>query len=130
MASNRRPAPSVFAQRVLRVLQPIPPGRVATYGDVALIAGRPGAARAVGNIMRSARMPGLPYHRIVAAGGRVGGYGANPQMKAALLRAEGLTVVGTRIRNFARVRVQSGGRRIAVKRAATRGARGPVDSHS
>ena len=126
MASNRRSLPSVFAQRVLRVLQRIPPGRVATYGDVAALAGRPGAARAVGNIMRSARMPGLPYHRVVAAGGRVGGYGANPQLKAALLRAEGLTIAGRRIRNFARFRLAGMDRRHILKSTATRGARGPV----
>ena len=99
------PTPSsVFAQRVLHVLRRIPPGRVLTYGDVAALAGRPGAARAVGNIMRLARVPGLPYHRVVAAGGRVGGYGANPQLKVSLLQAEGLTVIRGRIRQFAKYR--------------------------
>ena len=83
------------------MLRRVPPGRVATYGDVAAWAGRPGAARAVGNIMRLARIPGLPYHRIVAAGGRVGGYGRDPQLKIALLRAEGLTIARGRIRRFA-----------------------------
>ena len=89
---------------------------MATYGDVAAMAGRPGAARAVGNIMRLARRPGLPYHRVVASGGKVGGYGANPQLKAALLRAEGMTIAGTRIRHFSRVRLAP----------ATRGGRVPV----
>jgi len=105
-ASNRRSPPSVFAQRVLQVLRRIPPARVATYGDVAALAGRPGAARAVGNIMRTARIPGLPYHRVVAAGGRVGGYGSNPDLKVALLRAEGLIVARRRIRQFAAHRVR------------------------
>ena len=103
---NSRPASSVFAQRVLHVLRRIPPGRVATYGDVAVIAGRPGAARAVGTIMRIARAPGLPYHRVVAAGGRVGGYGAHPDLKVSLLRAEGLTIVRGRIQHFAKYRVK------------------------
>jgi O-6-methylguanine DNA methyltransferase len=93
------------------VLARIPPGRVATYGDVAALAGRPGAARAVGNIMRTARMPGLPYFRVVAAGGRVGGYGSHPEVKIALLRAEGLVIVRGRIRRFARHRVRAPGRR-------------------
>lgn len=86
---------------------------MATYGDVACLAGRPGAARAVGNIMRTARVPGLPYFRVVAAGGRVGGYGSNPELKAALLRAEGLTIVRGRIQRFAqhRVRVPGASRR-------------------
>ena len=79
-------------------------GRVTTYGDVARVAGRPGAARAVGNIMQHARVPGLPYHRVIAAGGRLGGYGGNLGLKRALLAAEGLTVTGTRVKNFAKVR--------------------------
>jgi O-6-methylguanine DNA methyltransferase len=95
---------SPFATRVLRVLRRIPPGRVATYGDVARLAGQPAAARAVGNIMRLANEPGLPYHRVVAAGGRVGGYGGSPHLKPALLKSEGIAVRGKRIVNFARVR--------------------------
>lgn len=98
---RRRLPTSDFARQVLRTLERIPPGRVATYGDVAARAGRPGAARAVGNIMRTANQPGLPYHRVVAAQGRVGGYGGNPRLKAALLAAEGLTIVRGRIRRFA-----------------------------
>jgi len=91
---------TTFAERVLRTLQRIPAGRVTTYGDVARLAGRPSAARAVGNVMRAASAPGLPYHRVVAAGGRVGGYGRSPQLKAALLSAEGLVIVRGRIRHF------------------------------
>lgn len=106
MPENFRGPQSVFAQRVLRVLRQIPAGRVATYGDVARWAGRPGAARAVGNIMRMAKVPNLPYHRIVAAAGRVGGYGPNPQLKVLLLRAEGLTIARGRIRQFANHRLQ------------------------
>ena len=75
----------------------IPPGRVATYGDLARLAGRPGAARAVGNIMRQGGQPGVPYHRVIAAGGRAGGYGGNEALKHDLLRREGLTVIGGRV---------------------------------
>ena len=85
---------------MLHLLGRIPPGRVITYGDLARLAGRPGAGRAVGNIMATARRPGLPYHRVVAAGGRVGGYGRAPHVKAALLAAEGLRIRGRRIVNF------------------------------
>jgi O-6-methylguanine DNA methyltransferase len=111
---------------VLKVLKRIPPGRVATYGDVAAMAGRPRAARAVGTILRTARQPGLPYHRVVAAGGRVGGYGSNPHLKAALLRAEGLTVVGTRIRRFRQHRLSAPRTRRPAGAAATRDTHGPV----
>ncbi len=93
-----------FSRRVLAVLRRIPPGRVTTYGDVARRAGRPGAARAVGNIMREAAEPGLPYHRVVASGGRVGGFGGHPQLKVALLEAEGLVIRRRRIARFRDVR--------------------------
>jgi len=89
---------------VLFAVRRIPAGRVATYGDVAAAAGVPRAARAVGNIMKECSAPGVPCHRVVAAGGRLGGYGGNEGLKRALLGAEGVTVVGTRIRDFDRKR--------------------------
>jgi O-6-methylguanine DNA methyltransferase len=89
-----------FARRVLHVLRQVPAGRVTTYGEVARLAGRPAAARAVGNIFREAAEPGLPYHRVIAAGGRIGGYGRSPHLKAALLMAEGHTVRRGRVVGF------------------------------
>jgi methylated-DNA-[protein]-cysteine S-methyltransferase len=103
VAPARRPD-TLFTRKVLGVLRRIPVGRVISYGGVARLAGKPRAARAVGNIMREARVPGLPYHRVIAAGGRLGGYGGNIALKRALLIAEGLTVAGTRVRNFDKVR--------------------------
>ena len=96
-----------FASRVLSVVRSIPAGRVATYGDVARLAGVPRAARAVGNIMRGCHDPGVPCHRVVAAGGRLGGYGGQEVLKRHLLMAEGVRVVGSRIPDFARVRWRS-----------------------
>lgn len=93
-----------FQIRVLRAVRRIPPGRVATYGDVAAAAGGPRAARAVGNIMKGCRAPGVPCHRVVAAAGRLGGYGGSEALKRALLLAEGITVAGTKIRDFDRKR--------------------------
>jgi O-6-methylguanine DNA methyltransferase len=90
----------VFADRVLAVVRRIPPGRVATYGDVAAAAGSPRAARAVGNIMRTCRSRDVPCHRVIAAGGALGGYGGNLELKRSLLRAEGLLVSPRRVRNF------------------------------
>ena len=92
-----------FERRVLTVVSRIPVGRVTTYGDVARMAGRPRAARAVGNIMRQADRPGLPYHRVIGAGGTLGGYSSLP-LKRSLLTAEGLTVTPRRVANFAAVR--------------------------
>jgi len=85
------------------VVKRIPVGRVTTYGDVARLAGRPGAARAVGNVLREAHQPGLPYHRVIAAGGQLGGY-SNLALKRSLLAAEGLVVTSRRVRHFADVR--------------------------
>jgi O-6-methylguanine DNA methyltransferase len=93
-----------FSTRVLLAVRRIPPGRVATYGDVAAMAGRPRAARAVGNIMRTCRRPDIPCHRVVAAGGRLGGYGGREAFKRALLVAEGLLVSAGRVRGFSNAR--------------------------
>jgi len=101
---------SPFTARVLDAVRRIPPGRVATYGDVARLAGRPRAWRAVGNIMATCRAADVPCHRVVAAGGGLGGYGGNTALKQALLRAEGVIVVGTRIRRWREVRAVSTGR--------------------
>jgi O-6-methylguanine DNA methyltransferase len=92
-----------FERKVLTLVSRIPVGRVTTYGDVARLAGRPGAARAVGNILREADRPGLPYHRVIAANGKLGGY-SNLAMKRALLAAEGLTVAPGRVVGFSQVR--------------------------
>jgi len=90
----------VFRSRVLSVVRRIPAGRVATYGDVAAAAGNARACRAVGNIMRDCRSHDVPCHRVVAAGGRLGGYGGNLELKRGLLRAEGVVVIGNAIRDF------------------------------
>src|SRR5438128_7081843 len=94
---------SEFTARVLAAVRRIPPGRVATYGDIAALAGRPLAHRAVGNIMRECRDPRTPCHRVIAAGGALGGFGGNLQVKRELLRAEGLEVGLSRVRRFADV---------------------------
>ena len=99
---------SEFAARVLAAVRRIPPGRVATYGDIAALAGRPLAHRAVGNIMRGCDDPRVPCHRVIGAGGALGGYGEGYggylQLKRELLRAEGLEVGMTRVRRFSDVR--------------------------
>jgi O-6-methylguanine DNA methyltransferase len=96
--------PVPFSHRVLSVVRRIPPGRVATYGDIARLAGRPRAARAVGNIMRGCARPDVPCHRVIAAGGRLGGYGGSEGLKRSLLLIEGVAVVGGRVRDLKRIR--------------------------
>jgi methylated-DNA-protein-cysteine methyltransferase-like protein len=92
-----------FERRVLTIVSRIPVGRIATYGDVARLAGKPAAARAVGNILQRATRPGLPYHRVIAAGGRLGGY-SSLALKRSLLAAEGLTVTPARVVGSAQLR--------------------------
>jgi methylated-DNA-[protein]-cysteine S-methyltransferase len=66
-----------FQQQVLRTVQAIPPGQTWSYGDVARAVGKPGAARAVGQVMARNPVPlFVPCHRVVASGGRLGGFSA------------------------------------------------------
>lgn len=97
-------APTPFARRVVAAVRRIPVGRVATYGDIARLAGSPRAHRAVGSILRDCRDPATPCHRVIGAGGGLGGFGRNLQLKRELLRAEGHEVGPRRIRRFDVVR--------------------------
>lgn len=90
-----RELPEDFTARVLAVVADVPPGVMVTYGEVAAEAGRPGAARAVGTIMRR-RGDGLPWWRVVPASGRLAPHLVERQ--APLLRREGVEVVDGRIR--------------------------------
>ena len=70
----KNPSEPSFAQRVEEALLQVPPGRVVTYGGLALLAGRPRAARAVGMLM--ARNPYgelLTCHRVESASGELSG---------------------------------------------------------
>ena len=59
-----------------RALRALPRGEVVTYGELAALAGSPGAARAAGSFCARNRLaPFVPCHRVVAAGG-LGGYGS------------------------------------------------------
>jgi O-6-methylguanine DNA methyltransferase len=107
MRTQQTMAKTDFAARVRSLVRRIPHGRVATYGDIAAAAGRPLAHRAVGNIMRETRDASIPCHRVIAAGGKLGGYGRDLFAKRALLLQEGVIVAGSRIRNFEEIRWKS-----------------------
>lgn len=80
---------SGFARAALREVCAIPYGETASYGEVAISAGSPGAARAVGTAC--ARTPFsivVPVHRVVRADGSPGEYGARPEIKRRLLDLE------------------------------------------
>lgn len=78
-----------FARAALQATRRIPYGEVASYGEVAIMAGSPGAARAVGTAC--ARTPFsivVPVHRVVRADGSIGEYGGHPEVKHFLLDLE------------------------------------------
>ena len=82
-----------FQRQVAGILRTTQPGQIISYGEVALLAGRPGAARAVGQAVKGNPILILvPCHRVVAASGP-GGWSAfgSPERKAHLLELERLT---------------------------------------
>lgn len=79
-----------FADRVRAVVRVIPRGETKSYGDVAAAAGHPGAARAVGTIMKNNYDPSVPCHRVIRSDGTLGAYNrGGSSEKLRRLRAEG-----------------------------------------
>lgn len=74
----------------------IPRGKVSTYGAIARAAGYPGAARQVVRALRQSY--GLPWHRVVAAGGRIALPGESGMEQRFRLEAEGVRFSGRRVR--------------------------------
>lgn len=78
-----------FRQKVLDACARIPFGETATYGELAAAVGSPGAARAVGGAMATNPVAVVvPCHRVLRAGGGLGGYAGGLVMKERLLRLE------------------------------------------
>ena len=88
---------SLFAQRVYEAVRTIPAGKVSTYGDVASALGVR-SPQAIGQALkRNPFAPEVPCHRVVAAGGTLGGFfgetsEARLAQKMAMLRAEGVVI--------------------------------------
>ena len=90
-----KPTGSMF-RRIQQTVRRIPRGKVATYGDVAYAAGFPGAARQVAWALHSSH--GLPWHRVIGAGGKIlmpGEYAFEQRLR---LQAEGVQFSGLRVR--------------------------------
>jgi methylated-DNA-protein-cysteine methyltransferase-like protein len=82
-------------ERIIRCIRSLPRGKVSSYGAVAVAAGWPGGARQVVRVLN--QVPGLPWHRVVGAGGAVklpGEEGAEQRFR---LRMEGVTFRGARV---------------------------------
>ena len=76
---------SEFSKKVYEVVRGIPKGQTLTYGEVARLAGNPGAARAVGNILSKNYDPKIPCHRVIRKMGAFGGYRWGMPRKKAIL---------------------------------------------
>lgn len=85
---------SAFEAAVLDVLVRLEQGEVVTYGEVAEQAGFPGAARAVGTLLRRTDVE-IPWWRVVGAGGHL--RSPDPARQARLLRDEGVPLRGRRV---------------------------------
>ena len=83
-----------FTERVVRIIQQIPEGRVMTYGQIARLAGSPRAARQVVRVLHSmSRKHHLPWHRVINSKGQIGLQDeASFQEQLLSLEAEGVEV--------------------------------------
>ena len=88
---TRRPTP--FRRAIWEALERLQPGEVVTYGEIAAQAGYPGAARAVGNVLRDSS--DLPWWRVVTSSGRLVPGSERDQERR--LRAEGVQVTEGRV---------------------------------
>ena len=80
---------SSFATHVRDAVRQIPRGETRSYGEVARAIGYPGAARAVGTVMKNNYDPTVPCHRVIRADGRLGGYNRGEERKRQILVEEG-----------------------------------------
>src|SRR4051812_36913592 len=88
-SSKRGEALSVFKKKVYAVVAKIPRGKTLTYKQVAIKAGKPFAARAVGTFMSKNYNPNIPCHRVVRSDGKIGNYNrGGPSRKMELLMEE------------------------------------------
>jgi methylated-DNA-[protein]-cysteine S-methyltransferase len=84
-----------FQRAVYEAVRTLPPGRTATYGEIAQRLGKPGASRAVGQALgRNPFLVAVPCHRVLAAGGAAGGFSAPGGVitKQRLLALEGVRI--------------------------------------
>lgn len=77
-------------QSLYDIVRMVPEGRVATYGDIATLSGRPGAARWAGQALAHLDQPDVPWHRVINAQGKISLDGERGREQRRLLMAEGV----------------------------------------
>jgi len=92
---------NLFPERVYRVVRKVLKGKVITYKEVAKLAGRPRAWRAVGNILnKNPNLKIIPCHRVIKSDGKLGGYKYGTEKKVALLQKERVIIKRGRVVNY------------------------------
>jgi methylated-DNA-protein-cysteine methyltransferase-like protein len=116
--NNQNSTMSDMRQRIVATIRKIPRGKVSTYGAVARAAGYPGAARRVAWTLH--RSFGLPWQRVLGAGGEIKLRGDSAIEQRLRLEAEGVAFRGRRVDmkrhefRFPRVKARAGGKRVTA----------------
>jgi methylated-DNA-protein-cysteine methyltransferase related protein len=95
MSRQSRSGTQQKRERIIRCIRSLPRGMVSSYGAVAAAAGWRGAARQVVQVLN--QVPGLPWHRVVGAGGAIKLPGENGAEQRFRLRMEGVAFRGARV---------------------------------
>ncbi len=110
-------------EAVYRLVKRIPRGRVTTYGDLARTLRLPGGARVVGYAMAACPSGrGIPWHRVVGAGGRLLIREPYASLQRRLLESEGIAIEGRRVdmKRYAWSPAKSGNAKARKGRSKTR----------
>lgn len=86
-----------FSEKAWRVVCAIPKGQVLSYAEVARQAGFPGAARAVGTLMKKNFDATRPCHRVIRSDGALGEYNRGKKAKERILKKEGVSIKNGRV---------------------------------
>jgi O-6-methylguanine DNA methyltransferase len=101
---------------VYEIVRGIPRGKVLSYKEVARLADRPKAWRAVGNILKKNKVSKIPCHRVIRSNNEVGGYRYGVNKKTSLLKKEGVIIKRRRVSYFQKER-RYDGRKLADVRS-------------
>lgn len=91
-----------FSNGVYKIVKKIPQRSFLTYKEIAKLAGKPKAWRAVGNILNKNWDPKIPCHRVIKSNGKIGGYKNGIKRKISLLKKEGILIKNDKIVSITR----------------------------